>query len=136
MAVASNIREGRGESNAFLRGACELSSDWPFWLLNRRRSNDENPGNRHPWLDRRSADCVNQRGHSLRRVPCMMGMHRLKVVGAQHEDDHIERRVDLDTLFKSHQPVSAGLERIVKRCAATVETVFNDAHVVAIPAQR
>ncbi|MNT18900.1 hypothetical protein D3C72_1541270 [compost metagenome] len=55
-------------------------------------------------------------------------MHRLKIVVAEHQDHQCQRRVDLDTLRQSLQPVAPGLEGIVPDRAAAVQAVFDDAH--------
>ena len=80
-------------------------------------------------LDRRLTDFVDKRRDALRSRPrVVVGMRKLKVVGAEHQDHQCQRRVDLDSLLQALQAVSTWLEGIFPDCPPAVETILDHAH--------
>ena len=58
-------------------------------------------------------------------------MHRLKVVGAEHQDHQRQRRVDFNPLLQAGHAVASGLEGVVPHRAAAVQTILDDARLAA-----
>ena len=74
--------------------------------------------------------------YPLRRLLGIVPVHRLEVVGSQHEDHQGERRMHLDPLRQASQAVAAGLERIVPHRTPTVEAVLDHPHRFAAGIER
>src|SRR5437899_2181639 len=94
-------------------GAEELRRDRPARRSDGRRRHHQNVRTRHPRLDRGAANGANERRHPLRRVPRIVLMHGLEVVGTEHDDHERQRRVDLDTLLDPYGSASAWLVRLL-----------------------
>jgi hypothetical protein len=107
--LLGDARECRREAGALSFRVVELGRDRAARRRDRRRRDDENRRHRHPRFDRRTADGGDQSGDALRRVPRGVIVHRLEVVGAEHEDDQGQRRVDLDALREPMRPLRPGL---------------------------
>ena len=60
-----------------------------------------------------------------------MLMHRLKVIGTEHQDDKGKRRVYFDSLSQTNKPISAWFEWIIPRGATTVEAILDHANLLA-----
>ncbi len=115
------------ESDALLLGPEKLGGDGSLGRPDRRRCHDQDLRSGHSRLDRSPTDGPHDRGHPERRELGVIRVHGLEVVGPEHDDDHRQRRVDLDPLFETNQPVPAGLERIIPGRPTPVETVFDHA---------
>ncbi len=126
--IGSDLLVGGGQSGTALIGTLEFWGIESARSANGRRANDQNGRNGHLRLDRSFADLVYERSDALCGRPgIVVWMRELKVVGAEHEDDEREGRIDLDALGEAFASVASELERVVPNGAASVEAVFDDA---------
>ena len=112
---------------AFLRGARELRSDCAFRVDDRRGSHDQDRRHRHTGFYRRLPSGSYERCNAQRGMPRGVRMHGLEVVCAQRQDDERERRMHLDFLSESEEPVASRQERIFENCSTAVQAVFQNA---------
>ena len=81
------IRKPRG----FHLGIFELRRQRSLRIVRGRRRNDKNRRHRHPGLDRSFANRLHKNTHTLRGMPGIVRMHRLKVVRAEHDNGQRQR---------------------------------------------
>src|SRR5882724_12482161 len=58
-------------------------------------------------------------------------MRKLKIIGSKHHDHQRKRGMDLNPLSQTLPSISARSERIFPNCAAAVQTILDDSHVLA-----
>src|SRR6185436_6277812 len=87
VALLRNGGQRRRQPHGLVCGTFELWSDRALGLLNRWWRDDENGGHGHARLDRRRTNSLHERSHALRRMRRRELVHRLEVIGAEHEDD-------------------------------------------------
>ena len=87
-----------GQAKALSLTTFKLRRNRPLGRLNSRGSHHQYLGHRHSGLNRRCADRRDKRENALRGMPCIVLVHGLEVVGTEHQDDKLKRRVYLDPL--------------------------------------
>ena len=113
-----------------------LAAMGPFGLPMGGGDSHQYRGNRHPRLDGRPTDGVNQGCDPLARVPGVVRVHGLKIVGPQHQDHQSQRRMNFNPLGQSLQTVTAWFVGILPGSAAPVKAVFVYPDVAALGPQR
>ena len=127
---------GCGKPNTLVLSARKFGRDGPLWSSDRWRHHHLYGRNGHARLDGRRANRRNQCRHALRGVPGVVGVHRLKIVSAPHEDHQRQWRMDFDALRQSLQSAATGLEGVSPHRSASVQAILNDPGFVARSFQR
>jgi len=132
----TNLPIRRGQANAPSFPTPEFLCNWSFWLPDFRRRDNQYGRYGHAGFNRRPSDRIYKGENALRRIPCVVIVRGLEVIGPEHEQNKAQRRVNLDALCQTDKTVSAGLEGIVPHGAAAVQAVLDDADFSAGGAER
>src|SRR5579871_822429 len=121
-----------GESDAPLVRTIEFGRDYALRVANRGRSDQQNRGNRHAWLNGCFANFPDQRGDALSGRPgIVVRMAKLEIVGAEHQDYESQRRLRFDLLGESFDAFASGFEGVFPNGAASVEAILGDSDFLA-----
>ena len=100
-----DIAISRRQTHTFGVTSHKLRRDRPLGGLDRRGSDHQNGRDRHPRFNGGLSDGPNENGDPLGHMPRRVGMHRLKIVCAQHQDHQVDWAMGLQDGWQDCDPV-------------------------------